>query len=87
MGGLYARKTVKEQIRLNKRRFPRSIFLTRGQRYSPLAAFRVRTHELESRGSSCLNDATAAATAAIAKRFGGDLVDGKIQAHIIVVER
>jgi hypothetical protein len=35
MGGLYARKTVKEQIRLNKRRFPRSIFLTRGQRYSP----------------------------------------------------
>ena len=36
-------KTVKEQIRLDKRRFPRSIFLTRGQRYSPLAAFRVQT--------------------------------------------
>ena len=43
MGGIYARKTVREQIRLDKRRFPRSIFLTRGQRYSPLAAFRVQT--------------------------------------------
>jgi hypothetical protein len=36
-------KTVKEQIRLDKRRFPRSIVLTRGQHYSPLAAFRVQT--------------------------------------------
>jgi SAM-dependent methyltransferase len=44
-------------------------------------------NELEARGSSCLNDATAAATAALAKRFGGDVVDGKIQAHIIAVER
>ena len=34
-------------------------------------------NELEARGRSCLNDATAAATAAIAKRFGGDLVDGR----------
>jgi hypothetical protein len=57
VGGIYARKTVKEQIRLDKRRFPRSIFLTRGQRYSPLAAFRVQTQNksyLPSTGSLTL---------------------------------
>jgi len=43
--------------------------------------------ELEARGGTCLDDATSAATTAISKRFGGGVVDGKIQAHIIVVER
>ena len=43
--------------------------------------------ELETRGSSCLDDATAAATAAITSRFGAGAVDGKIQAHIIIVAR
>ena len=44
-------------------------------------------NELEARGISCLNDATAAATTAIASRFGAGAIEGKIQAHIIVVER
>jgi SAM-dependent methyltransferase len=43
--------------------------------------------ELETRGTSCLDQATAAATAAINHRFGAGAVEGKIQAHIIIVER
>ena len=43
--------------------------------------------ELEARGSSCLVDATAAATAAITSRFGAGAVDGKIHAYIIIVAR
>ena len=43
--------------------------------------------ELETRGSSCLDDATAAATAAITSRFGPGAVDGKIQAYIIIAAR
>ena len=43
--------------------------------------------ELDARGTSCLDDGTAAATSAISERFGAGAVDGKIQAHIIVVER
>jgi SAM-dependent methyltransferase len=46
---------------------------------SPLRA------EIESRGS--LDEATAAAAAEIAKRFGAGPVDGKIQAIVIAVER
>lgn len=37
--------------------------------------------------ASLLDDATAVATAAIARRFGTGPVDGKIQAHVIVVAR
>jgi SAM-dependent methyltransferase len=44
-------------------------------------------NELEARGASCLDDATATATAAITKRFGVATVEGKIQAHIIIVPR
>ena len=36
---------------------------------------------------SCLDIATAAATAAITSRFGAGAVDGKIQAYIIIVAR
>ena len=43
--------------------------------------------ELEARGSSCLEDGTAAATAAITSRFGAGAVEGKIQAHIVVIGR
>ena len=44
-------------------------------------------NELEARGASCLDEATARAMAAITNRFGVATVEGKIQAHIIVVER
>jgi SAM-dependent methyltransferase len=43
--------------------------------------------EIEARGPSCLAEATEIATAAIASRFGAGTVDGKIQAHIVSIER
>ena len=43
--------------------------------------------ELDARGAWCLAEATAVATAAITNCFGAGAVDGKLQAHIIVVER
>jgi SAM-dependent methyltransferase len=44
-------------------------------------------NEIEARDASRLEEATGIATAAIARRFGAGKVDGKIQAHIISVER
>ena len=44
-------------------------------------------NEIESRAGSTLEEATDVATKAIEKRFGPGPVDGKIQAHVIVVER
>jgi SAM-dependent methyltransferase len=44
-------------------------------------------NEIEARDKSRLGDATDLAAAAIAKRFGPGPVDGKIQAHIVAVER
>ncbi|WP_428421508.1 class I SAM-dependent methyltransferase [Methylibium sp.] len=44
-------------------------------------------NEIEARGPSRLLDATDAAAAAIRNRFGRGAVDGKIQAHIVVIER
>jgi SAM-dependent methyltransferase len=44
-------------------------------------------NELEARGPSSLLDATHAAAAAIATRFGHGVVEGKIQAHIVVIAR
>ncbi len=41
--------------------------------------------EIEARGA--LDDATDAAAKAIARRFGSQAVDGKIQAHVVMVER
>lgn len=41
-------------------------------------------NEIEARDKKRLGEATDAATAAIAKRFGTGAVDGKIQAHVIV---
>ena len=44
-------------------------------------------NEIEARDASRLGEATAAATEAIAQRFGRGPVDGKIQAHVVTVER
>jgi SAM-dependent methyltransferase len=43
--------------------------------------------EIESRGTSSIGEATDLAAAAIARRFGSGPVDGKIQAHLVAVER
>jgi SAM-dependent methyltransferase len=43
--------------------------------------------EIEARSQSRLGEATELATAAIAARFGPGPVDGKIQAHIVAIER
>ncbi len=43
--------------------------------------------EIEAHGPSSLVGATETAAAAIASRFGSGAVDGKIQAHIIIIER
>lgn len=42
--------------------------------------------EIEARDAARLGEATDAAAAAIAERFGSGAVDGKIQAHVIAVE-
>ena len=44
-------------------------------------------NEIEALDNSRLGEATDHAAAAIAKRFGSGAVDGKIQAHIVAVER
>jgi SAM-dependent methyltransferase len=44
-------------------------------------------NEIEARRPGGLSDATEVATAAIARRFGRDAVDGKIQAHIVTIEK
>lgn len=43
--------------------------------------------EIETRGPGRLGEATDVATEAIARRFGPGAVDGKIQAHIVAIER
>lgn len=44
-------------------------------------------NEIEARDAARLGEATDVAAEAIAKRFGRGAVDGKIQAHIVAVER
>lgn len=44
-------------------------------------------NEIEARSAGRLSEATALAAEAIARRFGGGAVDGKIQAHVVGVER
>jgi SAM-dependent methyltransferase len=44
-------------------------------------------NEIEARGGASLAEATSACAAAIAERFGAGPVDGKIQAHIVSVQR
>jgi SAM-dependent methyltransferase len=43
-------------------------------------------NEIEARGGARLGEATDVAAEAIARRFGGGAVDGKLQAHVIAVE-
>jgi len=43
--------------------------------------------EIEARGPTRLAEATAAAAAAIAQRFGAGPIDAKIQAHVVVAPR
>lgn len=43
--------------------------------------------EIEARDANRLGEATDIAAAALAQRFGSGAVDGKIQAHVIVIER
>ena len=43
--------------------------------------------EIEARDKSRLGEATDVAAEAIARRFGSGAVDGKIQAHVVAVER
>lgn len=43
--------------------------------------------EIEARDASRLGEATDMAEAAIARRFGSGPVDGKIQAHVVIVEK
>jgi SAM-dependent methyltransferase len=43
--------------------------------------------EIEARDASRLIEATEAAAAALARRFGAQAVDGKIQAHVVTVEK
>ena len=43
--------------------------------------------EIEARHGATLAEATAACEAAIARRFGTGPVDGKIQAHVVLVRR
>ena len=44
-------------------------------------------NEIEARGSEWLGEATDVAAEAIAKRFGRGAVDGKLQAHVVGVEK
>jgi SAM-dependent methyltransferase len=44
-------------------------------------------NEIEARDKSRLDEATGVAEDAVARRFGPGTVDGKIQAHIVTVER
>jgi SAM-dependent methyltransferase len=44
-------------------------------------------NEIEARSGASLDEATSACAAAIAARFGAGPVDGRIQAHVIVVRR
>ena len=43
-------------------------------------------NEIEARNAGRLGEATDAAAQAIARRFGGGAVDGKIQAHVVSIE-
>ena len=43
-------------------------------------------NEIEAHGPKELSRATDACTAAMAEKFGPGTVDGKIQAHIVMVE-
>ena len=43
--------------------------------------------EIEARGAARLDEATDAAAAAVARKFGTHSVDGKIQAHVVTIAK
>lgn len=43
--------------------------------------------KIEARAAGLLEEATRRAEAVIARRFGSGAVDGKIQAHVVMVEK
>ncbi|MFM0342123.1 class I SAM-dependent methyltransferase [Paraburkholderia fungorum] len=56
----------------------------------PAVAFCLGTplrNEIEARSDSGLDDATSASAKAIARRFGTGPIDGKIKAHVVIVQR
>ncbi|MEI5999714.1 class I SAM-dependent methyltransferase [Paraburkholderia bengalensis] len=42
--------------------------------------------EIEARAGASLDEATAACTAALVRRFGENAIDGKLQAHVVAVQ-
>ena len=69
--------TVPERSRANSPQIP-AIAYCQG---TPLR------NEIEARNAMGLSEATAWAAEAIARRFGGGAVDGKIQAHVVGIEK
>lgn len=79
-GGFTARPTIAtiaERSRADSPRVP-AIAYCQG---TPLR------NEIEARDASDLEGATSAAADALAERFGSGAVDGKIQAHVLMVDR
>ena len=60
-----------------------------GAPWAPAVAYCQGTplrNEIEARDASRLGEATDVAAEAVARRFGRGAVDGKIQAHIVIIE-
>jgi len=60
-----------------------------GAPWAPAVAYCQGTplrNETEARDASRLGEATDVAAEAVARRFGRGAVDGKIQAHIVIIE-
>ena len=58
-----------------------------GSPRSPTARAAPLRNEIQSRGATRLSEVTEHAAEAIARRFGGGAVEGKIQAHVVTVEK
>jgi SAM-dependent methyltransferase len=61
-----------------------------GSAQEPAVAFCQGTPmraEIEARSGGNLDEATAACAAALAARFGDSAIDGKLQAHVVAVQR
>jgi SAM-dependent methyltransferase len=69
--------TVPERSRANSPQIPATAYC----QGTPLR------NEIEARNATGLSQATAWAAEAVARRFGGGAVDGKIQAHVVAIEK
>lgn len=93
--GYYERQTIQQDLALGGfAGTPRIVTVAaRSQAKSPQVpalAYCQGTplrNEIEARGASRLGEATDKAAAALAQRFGSHAVDGKIQAHVVTVEK